>query len=141
MSGPRDIDRVRTQLLLGAESAARLVNHLADLHSMAWEKHVGDFEHVSGGADHPGVETTGDMRARALWSRLCATATDLDTLHPLERSILNYFTLGPSPEPSRGALISKGEFGSAQRHQRHRLAEGEYTPTRIEDQPGWGGSR
>jgi hypothetical protein len=135
----RDVERLRWQLTMGSEAAARLCSHLEDLHSLAWEKHIGDFEHVAGGADHPGVETVGDLRARTLWSRLCATATDLDTLIPLERAIANYFTLGPSPDPSRGAIVSKGEFGAAQRHQRQRAAAGEYTPTRIEDQPGYGG--
>jgi len=136
---PRDVERLRWQLTLGGEAAARLCFHLEDLHGMAWEKHVGDYEHVSGGADHPGVETVGDQRARTLWVRLCATAVDLDTLVPLERSICNYFSAGPSPDPSRGAIISKGEFGAAQRHQRRRSADGLYTPVRIEDQPGWGG--
>lgn len=139
MSGPRDVDRVRFQLTLGAEAAARLCHHLEDLHSLAWEKHVGDFERVAGGAEHPGVETVGDQRARTLWARLCSTANDLDTLLPLERAIANYFTLGPSPDPSRGAIISRGEFSSAQRHQRRRLDGGLYTPRRIEDQPGYGG--
>lgn len=137
----RDVDRVRWQLTAAAEAAARLAVHLEDLHSLAWERHVGDFEHVNGGAEHPGVEVVGDLRARTLWSRLCATAVDLDTLAPLERSILNYFAGGPSPEPSRGAIISRGEFATAQRHQRQRQADGLYTPVRIEDQPGWGGGR
>lgn len=137
----RDVDRLRDQLTASAAAAARLCAHLDDLHSLAWEQHVGDFEHVSGGADHPGVETTGDLRARTLWARLCATAVDLDTLAPLERSILNYFTAGPSPDPTRGAIISKGEFAAAQRRQRARQAAGEYTPTPIEQQPGWGGAR
>jgi hypothetical protein len=141
MSGPRDVERLRWQLTLGSEAAARLCTHLEDLHSLAWEKHVGDFEKVSGGAEHPGVELVGDLRAKNLWARLCATATDLDTLVPLERAIANYFTLGLSPEPSRGAIISRGEFEHAQRAQRRRAASGLYTPARIEDQPGWGGAR
>lgn len=138
---PRDVERLRWQLTAGAEAAARLCAHLEDLHSLAWEKHVGDFEHVNGGAEHPGVEMVGDQRARTLWHRLVATAIDLDTLLPLERAIANYFTLGVSPDPTRGAIISKGEFGASQRHQRQRAAAGEYTPVRIEDQPGYGGSR
>jgi hypothetical protein len=141
VSGPRDVERLRWQLTLGSEAAARLCNHLEDLHSLAWERHVGDFEKVSGGAEHPGVELVGDLRAKNLWARLVATATDLDTLVPLERAIANYFTLGPSPEPSRGAIISRGEFAAAQRAQRRRAAGGLYTPARIEDQPGYGAGR
>lgn len=141
MSANRDVERLRWQLTAGAEAATRLCGHLEDLHSLAWERHVGDFEHVSGGADHPGVETTGDPRARSLWARLCASAADLDTLVPLERAVANYFTTGPSPEPTRGAIVSRGEFDRAQRAQRRRAAAGEYTPTRIEDQPGWAGGR
>lgn len=141
MTSPRDVERLRWQLTLGGEAATRLCQHLEDLHSLAWEKHVGDFEHVNGGAEHPGVETVGDQQARTLWARLCATAIDLDTLVPLERAIANYFTAGPSPEPSRGAIVSKGEFGAAVRAQRRRTAAGEYTPVRIEQQPDYGGAR
>jgi hypothetical protein len=139
MSSHRDVDRLRWQLTAGSEAAVRLCAHLEDLQSLAWEKHVGDFEHVNGGAEHPGLETVGDQRARTLWARLCATATDLDTLLPLERAVANYFSAGPSPEPTRGAIVSNGEFEHAQRHQRRRRADGMYTPVRIEDQPGWGG--
>jgi hypothetical protein len=134
-----DVERRRWQLTLGSEAAARLCVHVRDLHSQAWERHVGDYEHVNGGADHPGVETVGDQRARTLWNRLCATAVDLDTLVPLERAVANYFSAGPSPDPTRGSIISKGEFAAAVRHQRQRAADGLYTPARTEGQPGWGG--
>jgi hypothetical protein len=137
----RDVTQVRYQLTLGAEAATRLCAHLDDLHSMAFLQAVTDHEHVSGSQyPPPGVETVGDLRARTLWNRLVASAVDLDTLAPLERSIGNYFAVGPSPEPSRGALIRKGEFIDALRAQRRRHAAGEYTPTRIEDQPGYGQS-
>jgi hypothetical protein len=138
---PRDVERLRGQLTGGAEAAARLAAHAEDLFGLAWERHVGDHEHVNGGADHPGVETVGDQRARTLWHRLVAAAADLDTLVPLERAIANYFSAGPSPDPTRGAIISKGEFVAAQRRQRRRVADGLYTPVRIEDQPGWAGGR
>jgi hypothetical protein len=141
MSGPRDVERLRWQLTLGSEAAARLCSHLEDLHSLAWEKHVGDFERVSGGAEHPGVEVVGDQRARTLWARLCATATDLDTLVPLERAIANYFTRGSSPDPSRGAIVSRGEFAAAERARNRRRAAGLYTPARIEQQPPYGAGR
>lgn len=139
MSSPRDVERLRWQLTLGGEAAARLCGHLEDLHSLAWERFVGDFEHVSGGADHPGVETTGDLRARNLWNRLCASATDLDTLVPLERAIANYFTQGPSPDGSSHPLVSKGDWVRQVKARDRRLARGDYTPTRIEQQPGYGG--
>ncbi len=137
----RDIERVRFQLVLGAEAATRLARHLDDLHSLAFDRHVGDFEKISGGAAHPpGVETVGDPKARALWQRVCSAATDLDRLAPLERAIGNHFAAGPSPEQTRGAIIVKGEFVAAQRHQRRRRDDGQYTPVRIEDQPGYGGT-
>lgn len=141
MTAP-DVDRVRWQLTVGSEAAARLCVHLEDLHDQAFLRQVSAPYETSGNAwPPPGVENVGSDRARTLWARLCATAVDLDTLAPLERSILNYFSAGPSPEPTRGAIISKGEFGAAQRHQRDRNAAGEYTPARIEEQPGWGGGR
>jgi hypothetical protein len=139
---PRDVERLRWQLTLGGEAAARLCRHLDDLHTLAFDKHVAGLERTSGTAwPPPGVEHVGHEQARDLWRQLCATATSLDSLLPLERAIANYFTAGPSPEPSRGAIISKGEFGAAQRHQRQRAAAGDYTPCRIEDQPGYGGGR
>lgn len=138
---PRDVDRLRWQLTNGAEAATRLCAHLEDLHTLAWEKHIGDFEHVNGGAEHPGVETVGDQQARTLWARLVATATDLDTLVPLERAIANYFTVGPSPDGSSHPLVSKGDWVRQFRARDRRAARGEYTPTRIEGQPPYGGGR
>lgn len=141
MSGPRDVERLRWQLTAGSEAAVRLCAHLEDLHSLAWEKHVGDFEHVNGGAEHPGVETVGDQRARTLWARLCATATDLDTLLPLERAVANYFSAGPSPEGSSHPLVSKGDWNQQVKARARRAARGDYTPIRIEQQPPYGGGR
>lgn len=138
---PPDVERVRWQLTLGAEAATRLSAHLEDLHSLAWERHVGDFEHVNGGAEHPGVEMVGDQRARTLWNRLCATAVDLDTLLPLERAIANYFTAGPSPDGSSHPLVSKGDWHQQFKARDRRAARGEYTPARIEQQPPYGGAR
>lgn len=135
----RDEERLIWQLTVGAEAAVRLRNHVHDLHSLAWERHVGDYEHVNGGADHPGVETTGDLRARTLWNRLCTTATDLDTLLPLERAIGNFFSAGPSPEGSSHPLVSKGDWARQLKARDRRRARGEFTPVRIEDQPPYGG--
>jgi hypothetical protein len=136
MSVARDLDLTQQRLLGAYEAIPGLWAHARDLHDQAFLRHVGDFEHVSGGADHPGVELVGDQRARTLWARLCATAVDLDTLAPLERSIKNYFMAGRGADPDhRGPLQSHGDFEKSLRNQRKQAAAGVHIPARLVDQP------
>lgn len=137
----RDEEQVIWQLTAAAEAAARLCRHVPDLHSLAFEKHVAGLERTSGTAwPPPGVEDVGALVARTLWARLCACAADLDTLVPLERAVANYFTRGPSPEGSSHPLVSKGDWHQQFKARDKRAARGDYTPVRIEEQPGYGGN-
>ena len=136
MSDAKDLELVQRRLLAAYEAIPGLWAQARDLHDQAFLRHVGDFEHVAGGADHPGVETTGDMRARTIWARLCATAVDLDTLAPLERSIKNYFMAGRGADDDhRGPLQSHGDFERSLRNQRKQAAAGQHVPARLVDQP------
>jgi hypothetical protein len=136
MSGPKDLDEVQRRLVRAYEAIPGLWIQARDLHDQAFLRFVGDFEHVAGGADHPGVETTGDLRARTLWTWLRAAAVDLDKLAPLEVRIKNYFMAGRGADPDhRGPLQSHGEFEKRLRNQRKQAAAGEHIPARLVDQP------
>ena len=136
MSGAQDLELVRRRLTVAYEAIPGLWTHAKDLHDQAFLRHVGDFEHVSGGADHPGVETTGDLRARTIWNRLYASAVDLDHLAPLEVAMKNYFMAGRGADDEhRGPLQSHGEFEKSLRNQRKQAAAGVHIPTRLVDQP------
>lgn len=135
-----EIDDIRRSLVLGGEAAARLANHLEDLRDQAFLRHVGDHEHVRGGADHPGVETTGDMRARRLWDDVLAARIMLDRMPVLERAIGDYFMAGRMPDPTPGSLINKGDFVSQIRRQRRRGEAGEHVPMKLVEQPPYPGT-
>ena len=136
MTRPQDLELVYRRLEGAYEAIPGLWVQARDLHDQAFLRYVGDFEHVSGGAEHPGVETVGDQWAKTLWSRLCATAIDLDTLRPLKVSINNYFMAGRGADPDhRGPLQSHGEFEKSLRNQRKQASAGKYVPARLVEQP------
>lgn len=137
MSDPKDLELVRHRLEIAYASIPGLWTHARCIHDEAFLRHVGDFEHVAGGADHPGVETTGDLRAKNMWARLCAYTVDLERLPPLERKMKNFFMEGPGADPDfrGGPLQSHGEFEKRLRNQRKQDAAGEYIPPRLVDQP------
>lgn len=146
MTASDELSKVRFQLILGGEAAARLAVHLQDLHDLAYLRHVGDVERVAGGGDsedgsHPGVSSIGDPRARRLWGRLVVAAAMVDAMPVLERSVLNYFMAGRGADDDlRGTLVSKGEFVNRLRNQRKQAGAGEYVPVRLVDQPPYPGA-
>jgi hypothetical protein len=140
---PRDVSDLRARLEAAATTAAALAKHVEDLHSIAYERHVGDHERVSGGDAHPGVENVGDLRARALWAQLVKHAHHVEiTLLTLERAAGNLLAAGPGAEDTRGSLISSAEHAYELRKQDRNRARGEFVPARLGDQPGYpGGGR
>lgn len=146
MTAPDELTKVRFQLVLGGEAAARLANHLEDLRDQAYLRHAGGGERVSGGdvdedGGRLGVETVGDARARRLWGQLVVAAAMVDEMPVLERSVLNYFMAGRGAgDEYRGSLVSKGEFVNRVRNQRRQAAAGEHVPFRLVDQPPYPGS-
>jgi len=140
---PRDVDHLRHRLQSIATTAGELAKHIEDVHSVAYERHVGTHERVAGGDAHPGVENIGDARARDLWARLARHARHFEaTLQALEWAVGNLLAAGQSAEDTRGSLISSAEFAHAVQAQRRRASSGEYTPARSQDQPGYpGGGR
>jgi len=137
-----ELSAVRYQLVLGGEAAARLANHLEDLHGEAFLRHVGDHERVDSGGGHPGLDGVGDPRARRLWRRIVAAGVTLEAMPVLERAILNLFMAGPGADAGdyRGTLIAKSEYVQRIRNQRKQAAAGEHVPPRLVDQPPYPGA-
>jgi hypothetical protein len=133
---PRDVAQLRTRLQAIATAALTLATHAEDLHGLAFERHVGATERVSGGDHHPGVENIGDAKARLLWARLEEAARPMElTVRALGWAVANHLSRGGSAEETRGSLILHQEYAEALGRQRRRRTAGEYTPERMVDQP------
>lgn len=134
----RDVDLLAHRIDSLTRSATRIRRHLADLHSLAWEKPVTDRVAVhESKTDH--TPRAGDPRARHLWERITLEAGRCeDLLVGLERDVIaHFFAYSQSPEPSRGSLISAAEHAQLLAKQRVRPD----TPARLVDQPQHPGRR
>lgn len=128
----RDVDLLAHRLDSLTRSATRIRRHLADLHSLAWDKPVTDRVAVQETkTDH--TPRAGDPRARHLWERIAIEAGRAEDLFVgLERDVTaHFFAHSTSPEPSRGSLISAAEHAQLLARQRTRPD----TPARLIDQP------
>jgi hypothetical protein len=133
----RDVDLVTHRLDTLTRAAARIRQHLSDLHCLAFESTTYPADDVkvrTSKTDH--TLKAGDPRARRVWDRLgVEIARCEDILVGLERDAVGYFLVNSaSAEPSRGSLISAAEHQRLLDNQRARRAAGEYTPERIVDQ-------
>ena len=141
MSDTRDVDALVHQLRATARAADRLAAHLADLHSLAFEKHVAGVERTSGAAwPPPGVDDVGDPKARALWRRLVAGQHHLVAVVAFSQDVLNFLSAGSWPEATRGG-IGKAELARQLKLQRARAGRGEHVPVRLVDQPPYPGGK
>lgn len=134
----RDVDQVARRIDHLTHAAARIRNQLADLHSIAWEPSTATTEpgqRVNGGqADH--APRSGPDVAKHLWRRAeIELARCEDLLVGLERAVTGWFMVTAILEPTRGSLIHAAEHARQLANQRARKAAGEYTPTRLVDQP------
>ena len=137
----RDIEELVHQLQAAGRAAERLHPHLVDLHGLAFERHVAGLERTSGTAwPPPGVEDVGNPAARALWRRVVAARPHLEALVTLGQDAMNFLSAGPSPAPTRGSTVSKGEHVGRLRNQRKQAASGEHIPPRLVDQPPYPGT-
>lgn len=133
----RDIAALQRRVDHITRAAARIRAQLADLHSIAFEPSTatGDNQRVRGG-DQDRAPRSGPDVAKALWAR---TETELarveDILVGLERKITGWFMVTAILEPTRGSLIPAGEHDRLLAKQRDRQKNGDYTPTRLIDQP------
>jgi hypothetical protein len=135
----RDVDLLQHRIDTATRAATRIRQHLHDLHALAHENARRNTEPDHGAFDSrppPGWRPTDD-RAKTLWTR---TQTEIsrceDILVGLERAVTaHFYAYAPSPEPSRGSLISAAEHDAQLARQRTRTTNGEYTPARLGDQP------
>jgi hypothetical protein len=134
----RDVDLLTHRLDSLTRAATRIRRHLADLHTLGWERPVTDRVHVrETRTDH--TPRAGDPRARRLWERIALeTGHAEDLLVGLERDVTaHFFAYSQSPEPSRGSLISAAEHARLLARQRARAD----TPARLVDQPAHPGRK
>lgn len=136
----RELEHLRGRLDQIERSARALYNHIADLHAQAWER-AGHGLEPTGRSTTSGVDVVGDPRAQALWRSLAEEVEEAGKrLAALRAAVHHYLSAGPSPEATRGSMISKGDFRAQLRRQRQRQDAGQYTPHRIESQPNYPGS-
>lgn len=137
-----DIETARRRLLSIVRIANRLRDNTADLHTLAYDPHIGDTEPDRANHDSR-PPRTGDPRARALYDRLAAEADAIEAvLIGLDRALTGlFFAHNTSAEPSRGSLISRAEFDQLRGNQRRRRTAGYYTPAPITRQPPHPGKR
>jgi hypothetical protein len=137
-----DAQTLRRRLESISRLAKRLRDNTIDLHSLAYDPHIGDSEPDRGKHDSK-PPRSGDPRAKAVLNRLAAEADAIEAvLVGLDRATLAlFYARSTSPEPSRGSLISHREHDQLRANQRARKAAGYYTPAPLIDQPAHPGKR
>lgn len=141
---PREVDTVRARLADTADTAAALARHAEDLYRLAYEKNSSPADvKVSGdtgGSENgtpAGVHSVGDLRARHLWRKLerQAKASEL-ALRAILHGTGNLFAEGEIDDRIRfGSALTPAEFDRLRARQAQRIADGDPTPVRIEEQP------
>jgi hypothetical protein len=135
----RDVDLLAHRVDTLTRAATRIRAHLHDLHCLAYETARCNTEPDRTGFESrppPGWRPVDD-RAKSLWSRAQTEIGRVeDVLVGLERDLVaHFFAYSSNPEPSRGSLHSAAEQDQLLANQRARAAAGQYTPTRLGDQP------
>lgn len=137
---PVDVGDLRRRLLAVATLGRYVAEHLDDLGTLAYDVVVG--ERVGGGGTSEGHAhtSTGDRRAKVALARLDhEVASFARVLGDAERVVTN----GPGADVTlRGTMLGDGggkhpadTLAGLLRNQRDRRDRGEYTPTRIVEQP------
>ena len=137
MSAQNDVAALQRRIDHLTRAAGRIRAQLADLHSTAWEASTatGDGERVRGGQQDHSPRSGPDL-AKHLWRRCEAEVGRCeDLLVGLERAVTGWFMVTAILEPTRGSLIPQAEHDRLLAAQRARAKNGEYTPTRLMDQP------
>lgn len=141
MTSTAEIDVTRLRLVRIADAARALAEILVDLHSIGYEQKSRELSGVRSG-EWSSVETVGDPVARDLFGRIVSEAKTTDVrLGALNALAYNFLTRGgPSPEPTRGSLVSKADFEQQKKNREKRRRDGEYAPVRHVPQPDYPGS-
>lgn len=135
---PADVATLQQRLDVIIRTARHIRQNAADLHSLAWEPHVGDTEKVrKTKTDYVPRVADEAPHARKVLTRLEAEVAKIQAeLTGLDRAMLRVFAArAERPEPTRGSRIRVEEFDGLQANQRDRRTAGEYTPNLLEPQP------
>lgn len=110
-----------------------------DLTAYAFERRTSGGEKVSGGERDYALDMVGNGRAKAIVRDLTKTAERVAVdVNALRARTDNLFMAGAgADEDMRGSLISRKEYKAQIERQKRSVAEGEYVPVRLEDQPSY----
>lgn len=144
----RCLDCTHRRLGRITRAAGQLRSHLADLHSIGWEP--GPPRDGRAGAVDEGEPATrdwtprpGDARARRLLDQLATIAARADAELAGTENFMKTILDAHRPILAGGnrTLVSHTEFDQAEKNQARRRAAGQYTPTRLVDQPAHPGKK
>lgn len=128
----RHIDRL-------CDTARHLRAHLADLHNLAWEPTVAERLNIDD--DQRGktdwTPRSGSPAARKLFDRIADRAAAVASeFVGLDRQMVGLFRAGTDRAEPTGSrsMISAGEHARLLANQTGRVAAGEFTPVRLDDQ-------
>lgn len=126
-----EIENTLVHLKLAILNAEGLRTQLTDLHSLAYDKHVGGHEVTSGSRPETYLDEVGSKRAKSVWKQTQKQV--FEAMKRLEVALVlvnNLLTDGPGPDDSmRGTTIRKSEFDERLARQKASRRRGEYVPT------------
>lgn len=123
-----------------AHAAGQLRSHLGDLHSIGWEPGPPPDGVIVDQGEQGTRDWTprpGDARARRLLDQLATIAARADAELAGAENFMKTILDAHRPILAGGnrTMVSRAEFDQAEKSQARRRAAGQYTPTRLVDQP------
>jgi hypothetical protein len=137
------LDQLSRWLRALPDTAARTERRLADLHTLAFDRHVGE-RNGRGGTPPAELEPlVGSPQARDLWHRAAkATHTCLVELEAVSHAIGHLLNAGdPADNTLRGTMLGDEDQSASEElnrlvaNQTQRSARGDYVPNREMAQP------
>ena len=149
-----DLDQLSRWLRALPDTAARTERRLADLHTLAFDRHVGEAfgrsDHSAWRIDEEGervgkwaLDEVGQRQAKDLWNRAAkATHACLVELESVANAIGDLLNRGPMADNTlRGTMLGDEDQSASEElnrlvaNQTRRDARGDYTPNREMAQP------
>jgi hypothetical protein len=138
------IDTMRNRLAATRELLAMAERQLETLHVLAYERaRAASDAKVNGGARDYALDTHGDPKAREAYQRLGDVIVGgpgvvgvCDLLAWAAHDMIRILQVGERTSRNPSQRVTALELAEAIEAQSNRIARGEYTPVRTEEQPG-----
>jgi hypothetical protein len=138
------IDTLRNRLAATRELLSMVERELEDLHVLAYERaRAASDAKVNGGARDYALDTHGDVKAREAYHRLGDVIVGgpgvvgvCDLLAWAAHDMIRILNVGERTSRNPSQRVTALELAEAIEAQSNRIARGEYTPVRTEEQPG-----